>query len=207
MHQRCSKLEHELDAARSQVSWLSRQLFGQKAERVDPSQVEREWLKFNAGLETKAKGPVPAAAEVTTSLQLVLHMIGDAPGDVSQRHIANETGSGPVDAETEPGTEIATDAPATQLGTSSHGGQDEPRRRKGHGRRKLPETLSTRYIVLEPEDVPEGARRIGDKVSERLGIVPRHLERIVIVRPVYAVTQDVEGWSRPRPSRRRLRRR
>jgi transposase len=205
-------LEIELESARSQVAWLSRQLFGQKAERLDPSEVERQWNKFNDDLEAKANGSAGSVplSEPSASLQLVLHLLGEdgranapesttseatttaAPEATTGAQGINDSGAPEAVPGHMPGTTDDAVAPAAGAG------DEMPGKRRGHGRRKLPETLSTRYILLEPDEIPEGASRIGDKVSERLGIVPRHLERVVIVRPIYAITEDVDGQEETR---------
>ncbi len=201
-------MELELKSARHQIAWLSRQLFGQKADRVSMDQVHAEWTKFCKELETQISGtPTPAGQDVSTvstSMQILLALV-DKAGQGAAALLDSETATSLPDVaggeavESERAVPDSAEQPQTETtGETAPPTPDDNggRSRKGHGRRRLPETLPTRYIVLEPDEIPEGAKRIGEKVSERLGIIPRHLEKIVIVRPVYAISENTDGEER-----------
>lgn len=67
---------------------------------------------------------------------------------------------------------------------------DKPKKERKltpHGRGILPESLPVDTIIIEPANLPQGARCIGEDVSWRLGFRRASFRRLKIVRPRYAV--------------------
>jgi transposase len=177
---RIDRLEVDLECSRGQVAWLSRQLFRPKAERVDKEQVEAEWKKFLSDQEHRASRVAEPEAQpaATTSTQLLLGMLADE-GEAR----VPATPPGPAVAPTaasvvEPPTPPPPPVPP------------EKRARKGSGRRAISDKLPTVYVELLPDNVPPDAKKIDQRVMYRLEVVPRHLRRIAIVRPVLAVDDE-----------------
>lgn len=54
-------------------------------------------------------------------------------------------------------------------------------------REPLPASLQRETHILEPEDIPVGAVRIGEKVTEKLCLIPPRLYVLRIVRPIYSI--------------------
>jgi len=65
----------------------------------------------------------------------------------------------------------------------------EPRKVTPHGRAVLPEHLPVQTLIIEPALVPEGAQRIDEQISWRLGFKPASFYRLKIVRPIYVITK------------------
>ena len=57
----------------------------------------------------------------------------------------------------------------------------------GHARQPLPESLPRQEIVIEPEDLPEGAVKVNEKITEKLCYKPGRLFVLKIVRPYYLI--------------------
>jgi transposase len=172
---RIQKLETELNDARAQVAWFHRQLFGQKAERIRVDELESEWRSYLKQQEADARGlePKPIITELS-SIQLLLGFI--EPTARNQTAIEEEPAmTEVVDAEEE-----------------SSSSPPPPPRKKGHGRNRVPPTLREETIILEPDEVPDGARRVGTEVTYRVGIRRAEMIRYAIVRPKYATDDDEE---------------
>jgi transposase len=174
---RIQRLETDLDNARSQVAWFHRQLFGQKADRVRVEDLETAWHAFLKAQETKARGVPDLDAtrpEDLSSIQLLLGFVGasalDQPSSV---------------------VEPAPDSDATSV-SAADGAQTPaaPPKKKGHGRNRVPPTLRDETIVIQPDNIPEGARQVGTEITHRVGIRRAEMVRFTIVRPKYA--QDGE---------------
>ncbi len=67
-------------------------------------------------------------------------------------------------------------------------------------REPLPETLRREEVVIEPENIPEGAVRIGEEVTEKLEYNPGEVYVKRIVRPKYALPQGEGVIIAPLPS-------
>jgi hypothetical protein len=70
------------------------------------------------------------------------------------------------------------------------GGSGDSKRKRNHtphGRAVLPEHLPVETLLIKPKPVPEGAVRIGEEVSWRLGFRPATFFRLKLVRPVFVV--------------------
>lgn len=178
------KLASELDAARAQVAWFHRQLFGQKAERSPPD-LQAAFNAFVKEQEAKARDAVPPSQQpqpALASLQLLLGL-----GDIPAARSDDAPATPPQDTQNEAASGQDASPPSTPGPPPS-----PPPKRKGHGRKTLPETLRQESIVLEPEpgEVPDGARMMGAEVSYRFGIRPAEFVRIAVVRPQYAVETD-----------------
>lgn len=172
---RVQKLETELEASRAQVAWFHRQLFGQKAEKVRPEELESAWLQFlneqeaqARSLPTEPSAPPPFPGQLT-SVQFIFGFLAPRAGE----RLPGEPEPQPPD----PGpTGGAAPPPGPVKG-----------KRKGHGRKRVPPTLRQEVIVLEPDQIPEGARRVGEEVSHRYAIRPAELVHLLLVRPKYAL--------------------
>lgn len=178
---RTQKLETELDSARAQVAWFQRQLFGQKAEHIRLEELEPAWRTFLKDQEDKAHG-VPtldprSATRDLSSIQLLLGFVD--PLGVDQH--ATREDSAP-DFETAPSsTDGGSEAPPA------------PSKKKGHGRNRVPPTLRDETIVIQPDQIPEGARQVGAEISYRVGIRRAEMVRFAIVRPKYALDGEDEA--------------
>ena len=64
------------------------------------------------------------------------------------------------------------------------------------GRMKLPEHLRREEIILEPADIPAGAKRISEEITEELEYKPGELFVNRFVRPKYAVAVTEDGGAR-----------
>lgn len=65
--------------------------------------------------------------------------------------------------------------------------------RKGHGRRRLPDSMVERVVYIDPEEVkadPQAYREIGRETSERLDIIPPTLLKIVQIRRKFVRLAD-----------------
>lgn len=60
----------------------------------------------------------------------------------------------------------------------------------GHGRVPLPESLPRVNIVIEPENIPQGAKKIGEEITEVLEFTPGKLFVKRYIRPKYLLPQD-----------------
>lgn len=149
------------DRLRQQVAWFVRQMFGQKRERIDAAALMAAWQEYQ-----RSMGGAPASTSSdAVSMQLLLalaapHLQETAP---KKDETAGTTGSPPP-----------ADPP-------------KKRGRDAHGRSPIPEHLPTERIELEPDAIPDGARRIGDEVSERWAFRKASYVRLLIVRPKYAI--------------------
>jgi transposase len=59
--------------------------------------------------------------------------------------------------------------------------------KKGHGRDSIDPSFPRRTTVIEPENLPEGAVKIGEEVTEVLEITPRTVYVKQIIRPKYVL--------------------
>jgi transposase/FtsZ-binding cell division protein ZapB len=169
-------LRHDNKRLRRENAWLKKQLFGPKRERVDPGRLHVAWANFQKeqGLDSIEELPASAFnAPPSTAMQLLLGLAA-APSPVPRP--------------------VVTAAP-----DESPAPPPPPARAKGdrheHGRSTLPEHLPTERVVFEPVDVPEGARRIGEEISERIGFRKASYVRVLVVRPKYAI-DDNDGATR-----------
>ena len=64
------------------------------------------------------------------------------------------------------------------------------------GRTKLPAHLRREVITLEPQNIPEGARRIGEEITEELEYTPGELYVNQFVRPKYVLPVQEDGSSK-----------
>jgi transposase len=174
---RIQKLETELDAARAQVAWFHRQLFGQKKERARVEELESAFQAFLREQEAKARGLPTASAPLSAelSVQILLSFMDPSARDRSSPE-ADET------KESTPETATASSPAAPPAST----------KKKGHGRNRVPATLREETIVIEPDKIPEGARRIGADTVYRVGIQRAEMIRYAIVRPKYAENDEDE---------------
>jgi len=177
---RLQKSETQLSHARAQVAWFHRQLFGQKREHVAIAEVERELKNFLEHQEAAATGALPyEVPEPSNSLQILL-MLGDPA--ISTR--------APISVE-EALAAVGVDPDATPPTP-----EDPEKKRKGHGRRKLPGDLNVETVRLEPPLAQvEGAKRIDAEVSYRIGIRPAEVIAYAIERTTYE-TETSTGETR-----------
>ena len=186
---RIQKLEIELDAARAQVAWFHRQLFGQKAERVPTKDLEAAFRQYVAEQEARANNeagtPLPLLETELSSIQLLMDF---AVPDSSVHPKENEE---QVDHPQANETQEDTVVPPVSQPPSAP--PSPPPKKKGHGRRRIPATLREEAIVIQPDEIPEGARQVGADVSYRVGIRRPELVRFAIVRPKYAVDHIQEA--------------
>ncbi len=172
---RIQRLETELEASRAQVAWFHRQLFGQKAERIDSAELELAWRDFLKEQEARARGLPTATGEV--------FQVGGAQFlfEFGAKGLLDPNGQ-VKDMPTPPAPAVAPEAPPPA----------EKPKKKGHGRKKLPLNLREETIVIKPDQIPEGARCIGEEVTRRVGVRRAELIAYRIVRPKYAVDDEVE---------------
>lgn len=64
------------------------------------------------------------------------------------------------------------------------------------GRMKLPEHLRREEIILEPVNIPAGAKRIGEEITEELEYAPGELFVNRFIRPKYVVAVTEDGGTR-----------
>jgi transposase len=89
--------------------------------------------------------------------------------------------------------QIAKELIALRPAPQKTGSDDDEPKRKGpgkptpHGRGSLPEHLPVEVIEIVPKDLPEGATKVGEDVSWRLGFHRGGFYRLKVVRPRYAV--------------------
>jgi transposase len=165
-------IRHDNARLRRENAWLKKQLFGPKRERVDPGRLHVAWAKFQAeqGIENaESIPPTGITAPASTAMQLLLGLTG--------------TQTTPTLKQSEPAANEAVAPPPPPPPVRT------PRLRHAHGRSPLPEHLPVERVVLEPALVPEGARRIGEEVSERVGYRKASYVRVLVVRPKYAIDQ------------------
>ena len=60
----------------------------------------------------------------------------------------------------------------------------------GHGRQALPADLPRKEIVIEPEQIVPGMKKIRDEVTEVLEYVPPSFFVLKYIRPIYALPQE-----------------
>lgn len=175
---RIQKLETELGNARAQVAWFHKQVFGQKSDRVRSDDLQAAWLDFVKEQEEKARNLKPSSTPLTSELSSMQLLLG--------------FGAKPLIADSTPRAE----APDADADVSAQGNEpaSPPRKKKGHGRNQIPDTLREESIVLhpDPDEIPTGARQIPAEVSYRIAVRPAQLVRIAVIRPQYAV-DDAEG--------------
>lgn len=175
---RVSKLEAELDDARGQVAWLARQLFGRKAEKVSPVDVERAWLEYHRECEAKACGMELTKREEISSVafQLLFEPLAQVEAPVAAANAASEPSPHPP----------APPPPSPP--------EPPPKNRDNHGRKTIPEELTTVLIPidLDPEELQDGQTRrcVGVEISYRLGIRKAEFVRLAIARRKYAVDNE-----------------
>lgn len=181
---RLHRLEAELESARSQVAWFTKQVFGQKAERVSKTKllaafqayVKEEEAKLHARAEARTEPPLVSEL---ASLQLLLGLYDPAerqdptPCPALPESTSSLTTSSALDPSAPPAPPHAP--------------------KKGHGRRRLPMTLREETVVLAPAHVPEGATQAGVDVSYRVGVRRAELVRIAVVRPKYETADPRTG--------------
>ena len=182
---RTAKLQADLDEARAQVAWFHRQLFGQKAERISKTEIEAAFRKFLDEQEARARGdagpPRPEVEDELASVQLLMDL---APGQEAPQ--ARSGGDELSKKHTQTPGRDAGAAPPTPP-------SDKKTKRKGHGRKQIPPSLREETVVIEPDEIPQGARQVGAEVSYRVGMRRPELVRFAIVRPKYAVDSHDES--------------
>jgi len=160
---RIQKLETELGTARAQVAWFHQQIFGQKKDRVRAEDLQSAWLAYLKEQEARASGlqslTTPSLTDLS-SIQLLLDFLNPREPELPPAPPAP-----PIESATPP-------AP--------------PPKRRGHGRKRIPSTLREETIVIEPDEIPNGASQVGAEVTYRVGIRRAELVRYAIVRPKYA---------------------
>jgi transposase len=62
--------------------------------------------------------------------------------------------------------------------------------RPGHGRMPIPAHLRREEIIIEPEDLPEGSKKIGEEVTEIMEYKKAEIYVRKFVRPKYALPQE-----------------
>ena len=62
--------------------------------------------------------------------------------------------------------------------------------KQGNVREPLPASLQRKTQIQEPENIPEGAIKIGEKVTEKLCLIPPRLYVLRIVRPFYSIATE-----------------
>jgi transposase len=83
--------------------------------------------------------------------------------------------------------------PDAQPGSPPSSGDKPARKHTPHGRGILPEHLPVDTILIEPKNLPEGARVIGEDVSWRLGFRRASFRRLKVVRPRFVVPTELAG--------------
>jgi transposase len=167
------ELRHENTRLRRENAWLKKQLFGPKRERVEAGRLAAAWALFQKqqGIDGLDALPATAAsAPPSTALQLLLGL-ASVPGDPSPAPPAHEA---------------TTPAPASPPAPPP---ASPKRTRHAHGRATIPAHFPVERVVLEPSPVPEGARCIGEEVSERIGYRKASYVRVLVIRPKFAVDQ------------------
>lgn len=230
LHERCEELElllgraiarierteRSLDQARAQVAWLHRQLFGSKADRVAPGELQAAWETFRREQEAQARSttspkimgdgdPSPPSYQLLFGLPETASSDLASPPDGEPRGLVGGGARGrttpdpketsqedptidglePVVAEPDAEGPPPVDGPAGE----SNGGTKP--KRKGHGRKPIPDHLPTVTIRLEPEEAEApNARRMGAEVSYRLGLRRAEIVRIAVVRERFAIDNE-----------------
>lgn len=152
---RAHRLQADLEAARAQVAWFHRQLFGQKAERVSAADLEAAFRQYVAEQEARAHGDAVESNDTIeaelTSVQLLM--------DFAALHTQDERAT--RTEKDEPVVDEEAASSATDSGTSSEPPPPPPKKpkKKGHGRNRIPSTLREEVITIEPDEIPEGARQ------------------------------------------------
>ena len=182
-----AKLKETMDGLRQdntrlrrENAWLKKQLFGPKRERIEQGRLHVAWAQFQKEQGIVSIEDVPSigfTAAPSTSMQLLLGLAGTpsmTPISISP-----------------PAATSISDVVATPPSPPSR----PTKERHAHGRSILPEHLPTERVVLEPADIPTGARRIGEEVSERVGYRKASYVRVLVVRPKYAIDES-DGTTR-----------
>ncbi|MEO1303273.1 MAG: transposase, partial [Myxococcota bacterium] len=184
---RIHKLVAELDAARSQVAWFHRQLFGQKSEHISRDELDVAFRAFLVEQEARTQGASPntqyPVESELSSIQILLTCF-DGGASLQRARALKEA-------------ELKGEAQAPSIDEQTPPPPPPPKKkRKGHGRNKIPPTLREETIVIQPDETPENARQVGSEVSYRLGVRSAELVRYAIVRPKYTVDDDRNGLSK-----------
>jgi transposase len=114
-------------------------------------------------------------AAPSTAMQLLLGLAGPAQVSPAPASSALPVVASPAEASTPPAR--------------------NQRARHEHGRSPLPEHLPIERVVLEPGEIPEGARRIGEEISERIGYRKASYVRVLVVRSKWAI-DEADGTTR-----------
>jgi transposase len=149
---------------RQQIAWLVRQLFGQKRERLDAEALRAAWEEYQQSFGNVRESETPTSLP----LQLLLALIPEA----------NNQETSP------PSEEPAPSPPPPPPDPKPKGKGRDP-----HGRSPIPEHAPTERIVFEPDVIPDGARCIGEEISERWAFRAASYVRLLVVRPKYAVDE------------------
>lgn len=109
-------------------------------------------------------------------------------GAKSERSKADKTGDGQLDlfAGAQEGVDVGTAAPEAEATKETITYQRE-KPQKRPVRSRLPEHLRREEEVIEPQDIPQGAVKIGEAVTEILEYKPADVYVRVIIRPKYVV--------------------
>ena len=116
-------------------------------------------------------------------------------GSKSERFVKQDNGQLPINFEDLPQEE----EPETRKEQISYT-RNKPGTKKGHARLPLPESLPRETQVIDPEFIPEGAKKIGSVVSEYLEYKPGTLYVKRIVRNKYAHPEGLTVVVAPMPT-------
>lgn len=62
--------------------------------------------------------------------------------------------------------------------------------KQGHGRMPIPAHLRREEIIIEPEEVPEGVKKIGEEITEVIEYKKAEIYVKKYIRPKYALPQE-----------------
>ena len=160
-----------------QVARLSNLLFGVKRERLPVSTLQ---LLLDATALSAANATLPAS---------------DSPTSESDRTTPCPTDPPPVPSASEHGSITAEESSGTEPPSNSEHIPPPPpsgtrKRRTPHGRGLLPEHLPVETVNLPPDEIPEGARRMGEEVSYRYAYRKAGYIRLRVVREKFAQDND-----------------
>ncbi len=116
-------------------------------------------------------------------------------GGKSERFVKQDNGQLPINFEDLP-QEAEPEVRQEQISYT----RNKPEPKKGHARLPLPESLPRETQVIDPEFIPEGAKKIGSVVSEYLEYKPGTLYVRQIVRNKYAEPDGLTVVVAPMPT-------
>ena len=116
-------------------------------------------------------------------------------GSKSERFVKTDNGQLPINFQDLP-DEQEPEVKQEQINYT----RNKPGTKKGHARLPLPESLPRKTQVIDPEFIPEGAKKIGSVVSEYLEYKPGELYVKQIVRNKYAEPDGLTVLVAPMPT-------